>query len=468
MEACHPGATATACHSTQEADMLAQEALTLLIIIGRSTVQIVQAIRGKDHSLADVLDTEPDELRSEKLLFAFQSPELVEEHPCSSFVQVIQMVAEEQQDPIVAKHAWPRKASISQSGVPPVFDPFRGCKIDRFAAVETVAEPPVESLGEGDDELSGVLPQPVDRHPRRDQQGRGDLRRHVMEKVRLLVEALLQEPPHRVLELVRILPRHAVPLLWLSEMVIIHRVHVVVFVVPTEAAEEHAEVEPGHIDAVDVGADMAQHTSGVPGEVVDVPRAFLVVLDALEVDVRVHFLRVDMLRGPRKAAPVLLRVQVIPIFHLDSLRARLHDSPVVLLEGLIVQRSPGRVLLVDPTLPEASGELLILRRIARAPIEAAALLETVDVLDAGPKWLRRATVHAARRIPAGRWHDFAYAIFFRFLADALDVLDGPSLELLQRGTKDRRGRDAVQLRLALALHKRVLQRLLQHARLLPI
>ena len=102
----------------------------------------------------------------------------------------------------------PAVALVGELGVR---DPVRRREVDGLAAVEAVGEARVERLGERDDELARVLAELVDGHVERRELGRRELRVHVVEQVRHLLQALLVEAADDVLERARLVAGHAVP-----------------------------------------------------------------------------------------------------------------------------------------------------------------------------------------------------------------------------------------------------------------
>ena len=286
-----------------------------------------------------------------------------------------------------------------------------------------------------------------------------------------MVEALLQELPQRRLEGLRLVPRHAVPLLRLAPVVIVHRVHVVVLVVPTEGAEHHAEVQPRHVHAVDVRLNVPQHAAVGARHVVRVPVGLRVVLVLAEVR---PGLRRRRLPRARKAAPEFLRVEVIAVLHRHFFRARLHDAPVVLLQGGVAE-GPAlpsicrvrAVVLRLPGITKLPGLPLVLHRAPGLVVEARALLQPMDVLDARAEGALRRQVDAAGRRPSGRRNDLADAVALRLRPDALDVRKAPHAPLLNARPEHCRFRHG-HLRDALCFHHRVRERLLQHALLLVV
>ena len=178
---------------------------------------------------------------------------------------------------------------------------------------------------EGDHELAGRLVERRDRHTVVFQDVRVADGDQLMQQVWLRFEQFGRHASHRLLEQFGLLAGYAVPVLALSPVQKVDAIAPVVLVVPTERAEAHADVEPGHDHAADVGVDVLEDAALQDGQIVQIPR----MVDVLEIGGQ----QLGIFSG-RKAGAEVVRVQIGAV--LDGHRV-LHgrdQTPELLLDQL--------------------------------------------------------------------------------------------------------------------------------------
>jgi hypothetical protein len=231
-----------------------------------------------------------------------------------------------------------------------------------------------------------------------------------------------------LLELLRAVPRHAVPLLGGPEVQVADRVEVVVLVVPAEGGKQHADVQPRHVDAVDRRAQVLQQRALGGGDVVQIPARggveFLV-----EDRFRFHFRLLFHGDGRlavilQKTAAIVHRVQIVAIVDGDLAVVGLDDVPVVASERLLAGRlgtAGGTVVLLAPAAVEGVRHDLVLRDgVLRAIVEALSLLQRVDLLALGGEPGRVVHGHLAGRLPLRRGDNLADTVWDHLIPDSVD------------------------------------------------
>eukprot|EP00963_Diacronema_lutheri_P005284 scaffold408_cov347-Pavlova_lutheri.AAC.58 len=166
--------------------------------------------------------------------------------------------------------------SVAVAGIHPVRQPVRSHKIHGFANVESIAEPSVIGPGKCNHELTRLLDDAIDRNsPFEEQLGRkhGGLLHETSGSMDLVFRFGVDRFLDHAIERICIPRAHAIPGLRGTHVMIIDAVHVVVFHVPGEGAEQHSHIQHRFGDPGDLLVQAVQQGISEPGQAVEVPWA---------------------------------------------------------------------------------------------------------------------------------------------------------------------------------------------------